>query len=696
LAFGLLHEIAAGGRAKPRIGILSLGLWRQRHDIARLLDAEPMLMGGRLRAVDAIAGWGFKPTAERARQFARRNNLPYIALEDGPLRSVQPGIGASMSYVADDLGIYYDTAQPSRLEALIRSGLRVNGNLMGRARDCATQLRSLRLSKYNDACPPNGRTGQGSIPSGRVLVVDQTMGDASIAGAGASGADFTRMLHSALQRFGRDKVVVRPHPETLTGRKPGHLVGLARELGVRIADEPCNVWDLLDRFEQVFTVSSQLGFEALLAGREVTCFATPFYAGWGLTRDEATPPRGTCTLDELTAATMLIYPRYFDAWDRTPISFEDAVEQLAFLRDRYWENDRPIVTVGLSRWKRNAIAPFLEGRQGRPLHLRRLGQAVDEARRRDGRILVWGRQNADAADAAGIPVIRAEDGFIRSLGLGSAFVPASSFALDGCGIHYDSARTSDFERLAQEGVRDPRLLARAARLREAIVSARLSKYNTGKTVDLPSVRGQRRILVPGQVEGDASLMLGSPHLCHSIELLKCARRRNPDAFILFKPHPDVERGYRRGRIGLREALSYADSVIADAAMPDLLDWCDGVETMTSLTGFEALLRRKAVTVHGMPFYAGWGLTEDLLTCERRTTRLSLDEFVAISLILYPRYLDPLSKRPCPAEILVRRIAAQLAAPPNLIRAVAGKTRHVVARTRRMILSGQIPWSAPWK
>lgn len=688
MAAGLHNTITADGGAATRVGILSAGLWRLRHDIARLLNAEPVLMGGHFRPVDAIVGWGFKPTAAHARALARRSELPYIALEDGPLRSVLPSVGASMSYVADDLGIYYNTARPSRLEHLIRSGLHMNETLMGRARDCAARMRALRVSKYNDTCPPaHCSSALDRAPSGKVLVVDQTAGDASITGAGGKRSDFTWMLRSALERFGRDNVVVRPHPETLAGRKPGHLVSLARDLGVAILDGRHIVWDLLDGFEHVFTVSSQLGFEALLAGREVTCFATPFYAGWGVTRDEATVPRGTCTVEELIAATLLLYPHYLDAWDRTPISFEEAVEQLAFLRDRYWENDRPTITVGLSRWKRKAVSPFLEGRHGRPLHVRRLACAMDKTQGRDGRILVWGHRDTGAADRAAIPIIRAEDGFIRSLGLGSAFVPASSFALDQSGIYYDSGKTSDFERLAQAGVGDHEILARAERLREAIVSARLSKYNTGRSVSLPSAPRQRRILVPGQVNGDASLTLGSARLQRSIDLLESTRRRNPDAFILFKPHPDVEHGYRPGRVSLREALAHADAVVSDAPMPDLLDWCDAVETMTSLTGFEALLRGKPVTVHGMPFYAGWGLTDDLATCARRTRRLSIDELVAVALIIYPRYVDPVSGRPCPAEVLVRRMRTQLAAPPSWMNVVAGKTRHIIARTRRMIMSG---------
>jgi len=85
---------------------------------------------------------------------------------------------------------------------------------------------------------------------------------------------------------------------------------------------------------------------------------------------------------------------------------------------------------------------------------------------------------------------------------------------------------------------------------------------------------------------------------------------------------------------------------------------DEVHVNTSLTGFEALLRHKPVTTYGVPFYAGWGLTTDLgpVPSRRNATR-TLDELVAAALLLYPRYLDPLTGLPCPAEVVVGRLGA---------------------------------------
>ncbi len=41
----------------------------------------------------------------------------------------------------------------------------------------------------------------------------------------------------------------------------------------------------------------------------------------------------------------------------------------------------------------------------------------------------------------------------------------------------------------------------------------------------------------------------------------------------------------------------------------------------------------------MPFYAGWGLTNDKQHCSRRKAQLNLNELVAAAIILYPRYFN---------------------------------------------------------
>jgi capsular polysaccharide export protein len=108
---------------------------------------------------------------------------------------------------------------------------------------------------------------------------------------------------------------------------------------------------------------------------------------------------------------------------------------------------------------------------------------------------------------------------------------------------------------------------------------------------------------------------------------------------------------------------YADAIVGRVSLAGLLGEIDALHTLTSLSGFEALLRGVPVTVYGKPFYAGWGLTTDMapdfatdLVSGRRGRRLTLEELAAGALILYPRYIDPLTRQPCDPETLIERLA----------------------------------------
>lgn len=241
--------------------------------------------------------------------------------------------------------------------------------------------------------------------------------------------------------------------------------------------------------------------------------------------------------------------------------------------------------------------------------------------------------------APGVRLVRVEDGFLRSVGLGADWVRPMSWVLDRRGMYFDATAPSDMETLLATTVWSPQLLQRAAALREVIVHEGLTKYNVGVGQWSRPERGQRVILVPGQVETDASIRYGSPVVRTNLELLRRVRAAHPDAYVLYKPHPDVVAGLRlRGEAESR-AVDFCDELLEHVPMHYLLERVDEVHVMTSLAGFEALLRGCKVVCHGQPFYAGWGLTQDLLPMPRRGRELSLDALVAGALILYPRYFD---------------------------------------------------------
>ena len=432
---------------------------------------------------------------------------------------------------------------------------------------------------------------------------------------------------------------------------------------------------LLKQADEVYCVSSQMGFEALLLGKPVHCYGMPFYAGWGATDDILSCPRRKArrTVLEIFTAAYMLYSRYIDPIENTRCGILGVIARLALQKEKNEANRGYHACWGYPKWKQPYARAFLQGTESTfAFHTRFAGSksVAENAARHGGDVVAWSSKVRDGAlpaqcRNAGVDLIRMEDGFIRSVGLGSNFQWPYSLVLDRSGIYYDPTSPSDLEHLLnaiRSRADHDQLCEDAARLREFIVSKGITKYNVGNggisRDKWPS--GKRVLLVPGQVEEDASVRSGGGAIQSNFGLLKAVREANPDGVILFKPHPDVEAKNRRGKIPDDLALTLADEVLRGVRMDAVLPEIDEVHTLTSLTGFEALLRGIRVTAYGGPFYAGWGLTTDMADpssafFQRRQVRLTLDELVAGTLMLYPSYYDWQTKSFCSAMDVCHRL-----------------------------------------
>lgn len=635
-------DMPAAGEIPRRLFVYNGGFWFKPR-LKRILE----LAGWRLAlglpgAGDNVGIWGASPTAWRGRAIAGRRGAGIVSVEDAFLRSVLPGRAKShlarrgpLGLLIDPDGLHFDPGRPSRIERLAASA--AAADLTDAARDGIDRLRWLDLSKYNthrrDVIPPR---------PGYVLVIDQTRGDASLMGAGRPR--FLEMLEAARQENPGARIVVRAHPETSAGLRAGHLTAEDLRPNEEFCDAPVSPWMLVENADAVYAVSSQLGYEALLAGHRPRLFGQPFYAGWGLSDDYAPLPenrRGTVTREALFAASHLLAPVWYDPCRDRLTDFNGVVDQLE-AEARAWRQDRDgHLAYGMRLWKRHSLARVFGNGRG----VRFTDKPSDSV------TLAW------AGKAAPVPgAVRVEDGFLRSRGLGAALVPALSLVADDLGIYYDPTRESRLERLIAEGL-PPGGEKRAQALIRAIRAAGLSKYNLhGAAPDLPQRDGKRMILVPGQVENDASIRLGAGAEKSNLALLERVRAENPDAMLIYKPHPDVEAGLRPGLIPPEDLSRLADAVVRNADPVALLEQVDEVWTITSTLGFEALLRDVPVTVLGAPFYAGWGLTCDLGTVPaRRRARPDIAGLAHACLIAYPRYHDPVSGLPCPVEVAMERL-----------------------------------------
>lgn len=296
-------------------------------------------------------------------------------------------------------------------------------------------------------------------------------------------------------------------------------------------------------------------------------------------------------------------------------------------------NKESCIVLATDSWKMKLFQLYLPIIQYSPIYT---GDEYFFLQHKHTTKIVWG------CAVKGENLIRVEDGFLRSKGLGVAFNLPLSLIFDDVGLYYDATAPSRLEQILNCSSLTHTQTDAVGELIELIREHNLTKYNfPRKEVTLPKeAAGKQLILVPGQVEGDASITLGSPSVKTNEDLLVRVRAANPQAYILFKPHPDLLARLRKGAPLSNLLRNNCDHIILEG---DLISWVkavDEVHTMTSTVGFEALIHQKRVITYGMPFYAGWGLTTDHQTCLRRTRTLTLDELINGALIEYPTYLNP--------------------------------------------------------
>ncbi len=616
-------------------------------------------------AADDVLVWGHSPYAPRGEAASEASGATLVRVEDAFLRSLHPGRSGEppLGLVVDRTGMHFDATGPSDLETLLSSHPLDNTALLDRARDVIARMAEGHLTKYS-AVDPSLEPPE----PGFVLVVDQTRGDASIRLGQANADSFAEMLTWARQDHPDATIVIKTHPETQAGHREGHFDPATLPPGVIIEDRPISPWRLFEHARAVYTVSSQLGFEAILAGHRPITFGVPFYAGWGLTDDRRPVParrNRTLTRAQLVAAALILYPVWYDPYRDRLCAVEDTLAALEAQARAWREDSEGYVAIGLSDWKHTHHRDFFEQGGGKVAIQADTARAIEDGRK----IQVWASREDDmlapACSRAGRTLLRVEDGFLRSRGLGAKLVPPVSLVQDDLGIYYDPTRPSRLERLIAEAARkEPARLRRAARLIDALKKRKITKYNLDPEAALPERPDDREvILVPGQVENDASVLRGAGDVATNLDLLKTARRLHPTGFLIYKPHPDVEAGLRDGAVPIGELVDLADHVATGADSLPLIDIADRVVTMTSGLGFEALIRNIPVTTLGAPFYAGWGLTTDLGDVpHRRTARPSLAALVHATLIEYPRYHDPVAGLPCPVEVVVDRLADGIPLP----------------------------------
>ncbi|WP_086247679.1 capsular polysaccharide biosynthesis protein [Campylobacter vicugnae] len=642
-------------------------------------------------------GWGRKQTGQFACYLSTKFNGKFKLLEDGFIRSVGLGVDGAklLSIVEDDIGIYYDATSQSRLEKIL-SEHKFDNELLQESKWCIDFITTHNISKYNNA--PN--ISKNLIQkyelenSNNILIIAQTDGDASLIYGLGDKFSTTDMIDAAIKENPNSNILLKIHPDVLSGKKKSDINISNLDSKIKIITEDINPISLLKHINKVYTKTSGMGFEALMCGCECVCFGVPFYAGWGLSDDRVQAPsrrNRTLNIEELFAGAYILYAKYIDAYTGQNTTLKKVLPQINTLKNaRLNECKKQKFLFGFSVWKRKFMRPFL----GENLNYisvfskNPLKSALKAGLDTNSLVYIWGKKEylelQKWCDENSVNIIRVEDGFIRSVGLGSDLTRPYSLVFDDAGIYFDTTSPSRLENILNYHKFSPSELEAAKKLKDILIDSKISKYNDDKDGIISSKTGKKIALVIGQVEDDASVRIGADGM-KNIELLEQARLNSPNSHIIYKPHPDVVSGNRIGLVDIEQALKYCDEVLEGVSMPTLLDLADEIHTMTSTSGLEAILRGKRVICYGRPFWAGWGLSDDKKPQPRRYRSLSSDELVTGAYLLYPRYIHPLNLEACEACDLILALQEQRARLQKPVNALLHKIKSLYARVGQKIL-----------
>ena len=591
---------------------------------------------------DIIIGWGRKKSGKKAIEIASKYNCKYLLCEDGFYRSIMSGKqgGEALSIIKDDIGIFYDAQEPSKLENILNNDDNFNNLNIEKIHNNIKFIVDNSLSKYNlyREIPINYFN---KTTKKRLLFASQTFNDLSLKlGFGEEKSTIDIILyiikHYPVSKF---DYYLKIHPETLNGDKKNDIsIDTFENYGFHIIKENFNPIDLIKYFDVITTKTSQIGFDALLLNKEVVCFGAPFYSNWGLTTDLIKINRRTAsrTIEELFYASTNLYTEYINPFNQKNILFEEALHILNYLKNIYSTYYDELHFYGFSLWKRNYVSLYIKSKKN---YFHNYSPSKKQVKKQKN--IVWGMKNIkNISDNDN--VIRIEDGFIRSISLGSDLTQPLSLIFDKTGIYFNSNKPSDLENLLNNDNNFNDILrGKGDILIEILNKTGLSKYNnTTLNTNFKIDTTLNKILVVGQVDGDASLLYNEDKNLNNYDFLKRVKGENPDSYIIYKPHPDILSGNRKTKIELSLFEEHCDLILTDIHIHDAIKNVDEVHVMTSLSGLEALIRGKKVICYGTPFYSNWGLTIDKIKIERRTKKRTLSELVATTYILYPRYIHP--------------------------------------------------------
>lgn len=267
----------------------------------------------------------------------------------------------------------------------------------------------------------------------------------------------------------------------------------------------------------------------------------------------------------------------------------------------------------------------------------------------------------------------AEYGLISGLSIPSKTPFKFSLILDDIGIFFDATNPSRTLSLLEEdpSLDNPNTIERAKHLISKIVENNIVKYNDAPLMNLEVDPEKHKILVIDQTKGDLSISLGGCEAFSFDDMLEHALSQE-NAQVFVKLHPETSQGVKGANfdIGKLEKDSRITLIKQDCNIMHQIKQVDEIYTMTSGAGLEGIMAGKKVRCFGVPFYSGWGLTEDMQTVERPRTR-SIEEIVSALFFRQTLWFDPETREETTPEATINKLL-ELRGELSIVESMGGR------------------------
>jgi len=258
-----------------------------------------------------------------------------------------------------------------------------------------------------------------------------------------------------------------------------------------------------------------------------------------------------------------------------------------------------------------------------------------------------------------LPLIIAEDSFLRSRDIGASGEIGCGIIFDSYGIYYDASYLSSIEHtLASDWKISQQDLTKSNQAMALIKNKKVSKYNIRphQELTLPG-ENKHKVLVVDQRKGDQSIKGAKANDKTFVRMLQDAIKENPNSDIIIKTHPDGNSGkfggyYQNYEVKLKNVYKFTENTNPVS----LLEKIDKIYVCSSGMGLEACILGKEVACYGAPVYSNYGFTDDRGFLRTRVKNRTIEEVFFVSYIKYSRYISPLTHKPCDITQVIEGLA----------------------------------------